>query len=256
MAFINYYHMLGVSSIASEEEIKAAYRRLVKRYHPDTSTEPDAATRFIELHTAYEVLSDPVKRQEYDEQHNLGIGDTVASGLVRAGRRHAIPHYIQAAPVVIQMNPIVYSLTAEDVYTLLRRGMLRGKAPKMESAAYYCHRCQHRWFVFLPQSRSRSPQPSPPPPPPPTHCPQCQAVDWSEFLLLRCRYCTAIFECEGPLREPTKEPHRKGRLYFPYALFPVCPYCQRHHWCVAEEERLTALDEEVSLQTSEEEQSP
>jgi hypothetical protein len=256
MAFIDYYHMLGISSVASEEEIKTAYRRLVKRYHPDTSTEPDAAARFIELRMAYEVLSDPIKRQEYDELHNLGMSGVAPVGSARAGRRHAIPHYVQAAPVVIQMNPIVYSLTAEDVYMLLRRGMLRGKAPKMESAAYYCHRCQHRWFVFLPQSKSRPPQQPPPQPPPPTHCPRCQAEDWSEFLLLRCRYCTAIFECEGPLREPTEEQHLKGRLYFPYDLFPACPYCQRHHWCVAEEARLTTLDEEASLQASEGEQLP
>src|SRR6266700_3250618 len=177
MAFINYYHILGVSSSASEEEIKAAYRRLVKRYHPDTSTDADAAVRFIELHTAYETLSDPIKRQDYNEQHGLGVG-RAAVGVATAGRRHAIPHYVQAAPVVIQMNPIVYSLAAEDVYKLIRRGMLRGKAPKMESAAYYCHRCQYRWFVFLPQADTRSPQLLPPPPPPPTHCPDCQATDW------------------------------------------------------------------------------
>src|SRR5437879_576020 len=106
MAFVNYYHLLEVSSIASREEIKTAYRRLVKRYHPDTSTDPDAAARFIELRTAYEVLSDPGKRQEYDELYDLGVGDATAAGMVTAGRRHAIPHYVQAAPVVIQMNPI------------------------------------------------------------------------------------------------------------------------------------------------------
>jgi hypothetical protein len=245
MAFINYYQILGVSSGASEEEIKAAYRRQVKRYHPDTSIEPDSAARFIELHTAYELLLDPVKRQEYDEQYGLGAGGIVVPGTVRAGRRHAIPHYVPAAPVVIQMNPIVYSLAAEEVYTLFRQGMLRGKAPKMESAAYYCHRCQYRWFVFLPPANSRSAPP--PPPPPPVQCPQCQASDWSEFLLLRCRHCSAVFEAEGPLREQSTHGQPRGRLFFPYALFPDCPYCQKPHWCMAEETRLgTARGETAS----------
>ncbi len=239
MAFINYYHILGVSSSASEEEIKAAYRRLVKRYHPDTSPDADAAIRFIELHTAYETLSDPIKRQDYDEQYGLGAGGFVV-GTATAGRRHAIPHYVQAAPVVIQMNPMVYSLAAEDVYTLIRHGVLRGRAPKMESAAYYCHRCQYRWFVFLPQADPRAPH-SLPPPPPPDRCPDCQASDWSEFLLMRCRHCSAIFECEGPLREQSEGQQARGRLFFPYSLFPSCPYCNRLHWCVAEEARLSEL---------------
>jgi len=238
MAFINYYQILGVSSSASEEEIKAVYRQQVKRYHPDTSSEPDAAARFIELHTAYELLSDPVKRQEYDELYGLGVGGIVVPGIIRAGRRHAIPHYVPAAPVVIQMNPIVYSLAAEEVYTLFRQGVLRGKAPKMESAAYYCHRCQHRWFVFLPPANPRS---APPPPlPPPAQCPHCQAADWSEFLLLRCRHCSAVFEAEGPLREELPP----GRLFFPYTLFPQCPYCQKPHWCMAEEVRLGTIHSE------------
>jgi hypothetical protein len=244
MAFVNYYHILGVASSASDEEIRAAYRRLVKRYHPDTSTDADAVVRFIEVQTAYELLSDPVKRQDYDEQHGLGVGRE-AVGVATPGRRHAVPHYVQAAPVVIQMNPMVYSLAAGDVYTLIRQGVLRGKAPKMESAAYYCHRCQYRWFVFVPQADPRLPHPPPPPPPPPTHCPDCQATDWSEFLLLRCRYCSAIFECEGPLREQPEGSQLKGRLFFPYDLFPSCPYCQKQHWCVAEETRLAALHKET-----------
>ena len=243
MAFINYYHTLGLSSVASEGEIKAAYRRLVKRYHPDTSPDADAVMRFIEVQAAYEILSDPVKRQDYDELHGLGVGK-VAVGVAAPGRRHAVPHYSQAAPVVIQMNPIVYSLATEDVYTLIRKGMLRGKAPKMESAAYYCHRCQYRWFIFMPPpANGRAPQPLPPPLPP-ERCPDCRASDWSEFLLLRCRHCSAIFECEGPLREQPQGSQAKGRLFFPYDLFPTCPYCERQRWCVAEETRLSTLHKE------------
>ncbi|HVL91108.1 MAG TPA: molecular chaperone DnaJ [Actinomycetota bacterium] len=60
------YAMLGVSRSASPEEIKKAYRRLARQYHPDTSAEPDAETRFKQINAAYEVLSDPERRQRYD----------------------------------------------------------------------------------------------------------------------------------------------------------------------------------------------
>ena len=68
MAFIDYYKVLGVKSDASQEEIKRAYRRMAKRYHPDTNKDaPDAKERFQEINEANEVLSDPEKRKKYDE---------------------------------------------------------------------------------------------------------------------------------------------------------------------------------------------
>ena len=68
MAFIDYYKTLGVDSNASQDEIKKAYRRLTKRYHPDLNPgDPDAKERFQEINEANEVLSDPEKRKRYDE---------------------------------------------------------------------------------------------------------------------------------------------------------------------------------------------
>jgi curved DNA-binding protein len=66
VAFRDYYEALGVPRDASEEDIRRAYRKLARQYHPDVSKEPDAEDRFKELSEAYEVLRDPEKRERYD----------------------------------------------------------------------------------------------------------------------------------------------------------------------------------------------
>ncbi len=64
----NFYEVLGVSKSASADEIKSAYRKLAKQYHPDLNKDnPDAATKFKEINEAYEVLSDETKRANYDQ---------------------------------------------------------------------------------------------------------------------------------------------------------------------------------------------
>ena len=63
----DYYEVLGIQKGASEDEIKKAYRSLAKKYHPDVSTDPNAEEKFKEINEAYEVLSDPQKRQTYDQ---------------------------------------------------------------------------------------------------------------------------------------------------------------------------------------------
>jgi curved DNA-binding protein len=66
MQFKDYYQILGVSRDVSEEDLKKAYRRLARKYHPDVSKEADAETHFKEINEAYEVLKDPEKRAVYD----------------------------------------------------------------------------------------------------------------------------------------------------------------------------------------------
>jgi curved DNA-binding protein len=66
MEFKDYYEVMGLSRDASAEDIKRAYRRLARKYHPDVSKEPDAEERFKQLGEAYEVLRDPEKRAAYD----------------------------------------------------------------------------------------------------------------------------------------------------------------------------------------------
>lgn len=67
MKFKDYYDIMGVSRDATQDEIKRAYRRLARKYHPDVSKESDAETRFKEVGEAYEVLKDPEKRAAYDQ---------------------------------------------------------------------------------------------------------------------------------------------------------------------------------------------
>ena len=79
----DYYEVLGVDKNASEADIKSAFRKLAKKYHPDVSKEPDAAEKFKEAQEAYAVLSDASKRQQYDQYghaafENNGYGN--ASG--------------------------------------------------------------------------------------------------------------------------------------------------------------------------------
>lgn len=63
----DYYEVLGVSKDASEKEIKSAFRKLAKKYHPDVSKEPDAEAKFKEAQEAYAILSDADKRRQYDQ---------------------------------------------------------------------------------------------------------------------------------------------------------------------------------------------
>ncbi len=67
MEFKDYYKVMGVKRDATQDEVKRAYRKLARKFHPDVSKEPDAEARFKEVGEAYEVLKEPEKRAAYDQ---------------------------------------------------------------------------------------------------------------------------------------------------------------------------------------------
>src|SRR5512136_273825 len=73
MAQRDYYEVLGVGRSASAEEIRGAFRKLARQYHPDVSQEPNAEERFKEINEAYAVLSEPEKRAAYDRFGHAGV---------------------------------------------------------------------------------------------------------------------------------------------------------------------------------------
>lgn len=88
MDFKDYYQILGVDKNASADDIKKAYRKLARKYHPDVSKEADAAQRMAEINEANTVLSDPEKRAAYDQ-----LGANYAQGMGAGGAYQPPPNW-------------------------------------------------------------------------------------------------------------------------------------------------------------------
>ena len=261
--FTDYYTVLGVDSHASASTIKAAFKKLALKYHPDVYKGPDAQERMRDLLIAYQTLSDPLSRRDYDVQRAEHILDTsgmtqdekqrartvggARSGSPNAGmtkratrrdnqRTYAFPD-LNAAPLAqikLNLGDVSYQLWPDDIYCLKNEGILRGIANQSNgglthtSAQHpenYCHRCHHRWTPDPSSARSR------------TFCPSCKASDWAEYMLLRCVHCHAIFESE----EIRDKILGGGQLNNPYELFPLCPNCRRSEWCPSENARIAGI---------------
>ena len=116
MAGKDYYSLLGVNREASEREIKQAYRRLARKYHPDVNPgDKSAEARFKQINEAYEVLSDKEKRQKYDQ---FGDQWQYADQFARAGGRRTFWDFSQGGTTRVHFG--------EDEFGSLFDDLLRG----------------------------------------------------------------------------------------------------------------------------------
>jgi len=254
--FTDYYAVLGVDSHASASTIKAAFKKLALKYHPDVYKGLDAQERMRELLTAYQTLSDPTSRRDYDMLRAEHILDSPVStqekkqplrgtggyGMQTRGTRRdnqrafAFPDLdaTPLTPITFQLGDVSYHLWPDDISCLKNDGILRGVAngsngglaqTSKQRPENYCHRCHHHWIPVSTAGASR------------TICPSCKAGDWAEYMLLHCAHCHAIFESE----EIRDKILGNSQLYHPYELFPLCPNCRRSEWCPAENARVDDL---------------
>ena len=253
----DYYTILGVERDATPGEIRAAFKRLALKYHPDVYKGDDAHERMRLLLLAYKTLNDATARKEYDvrlyrRQNQRGYAlagsaspsgqrQEATPGARRDRRRHyAFPIFQGDGPVTVDLNVFLYRLSTREVLALEQQGMLRGVAPENNKQAYFCHRCHFHWYVTPTRGKPERWDV-------PRHCPQCNAWDWPEYLLLYCHHCGAVFESEQIRYEVGRYTYGKNSdtdlvaLCPPYELFPLCPYCGAAHWCPAEEERVEDL---------------
>ena len=101
MDFIDYYKILGVNKSASQDEIRAAYRKLARKHHPDLNPDDkEANKKFQQINEANEVLSDPEKRKKYDQygkdwQHADAFEKAQGAGGAQGGRHPHRPRSIR-----------------------------------------------------------------------------------------------------------------------------------------------------------------
>jgi len=275
--FTDYYAVLGVKSSATSAEIKDAFKKLALQYHPDLYKGADANDRMAQILQAYRTLSNAEERRRYDSQRlshvispsSAGVTQDTAysrstspSGVNKKGtpgelspnarrdrqRRYAFPDFLPDRSVTVDLVDYTYELTSSEADVLQQDGLLRGTAREAQKRHFYCHRCHHRWSASGERGEGGDNSEETMCP---LVCPHCYASDWSEFLLLRCNHCCAIFESEQIRYESelyTYGPEsrkRQGALCHPYELFPLCPYCGSSHWCPAEDRRVNMLQKQV-----------
>ena len=98
MKFKDYYEILGVAQSASADEVKKAYRKRARQYHPDVSKAADAEKRMAEVNEAYAVLGDAQKRAAYDQVGAQDPGDGFRHGVVGAVPAQQVAEVFESEP--------------------------------------------------------------------------------------------------------------------------------------------------------------
>ncbi len=136
MEFKDYYAALGIDRTAPPEEVKRAYRKLARRYHPDVSKEPQAESRFKEVLEAYEALQDPEKRSAYDDlARRQPRGQPFQPGGDWRGTNGAEPGGRDGGAPASEPSDFseffasVFSRQAQKAANAYRAGMAQGAAP-------------------------------------------------------------------------------------------------------------------------------
>ena len=161
----DYYTVLGVERGATDAEIKRAFRKLAQQWHPDVNTDPAAQERFKEINEAYQVLSDPERRQRYDMFGRAGVG-----GRGEAGRR------VRAGSAGSATSS-TRSSAAPPAGVRAARAAADRRGPALRPADHVRGGDQrHREGDRVPGARHaarRAAAAAPSPAPTPTTCPQC-----------------------------------------------------------------------------------
>ncbi|MDE3082716.1 MAG: molecular chaperone DnaJ [Acidobacteriota bacterium] len=148
------YEVLGVARDASAEDIKRAYRQLARQYHPDANPDPEAEARFKEVSQAYEILSDPERRANYDRfgsadgQSPFGAGsvqdifDMFFGGGQRGGRRGPQPGPDAEISLEITLEEAAFGATREVTVNLPQRcSTCSGSGAAPGTSAVTCEEC-------------------------------------------------------------------------------------------------------------------
>ena len=112
----DYYEVLGLQKGATDAEIKSAYRKLAKKYHPDLNPDnPEAEAKFKEVNEANDVLSDPQKRQKYDQFGHAGVDPSYGGGAGGYGYGGGFGGYSAEQPLQGEPAPIPTRLSGERI---------------------------------------------------------------------------------------------------------------------------------------------